>query len=79
MQKRKRWIITIPDWSEGKPIRFISVKNTQAEAVRQVIDFINARAGYQYCDKLPPGSTVQLDGQHTSRKANGRFPKGNRP
>lgn len=54
--------ITIPDWSDGCPLRITNIKADNKEAaIRQVVEWVNQRAGYHYCDDLPPGTKVALE------------------
>lgn len=51
--------VVIPGWSEGKPLAMrgiVAASGQEAEA--KVVEWINKRAGYHYCDKLPPGSSI---------------------
>lgn len=55
--------VTIPCWTEGVPLH---INNITAESGHKawawVVDYVNRRAGFHYCDDLPFGST--LTGPH---------------
>lgn len=56
-----KYFVAIPDWSEGKPLYFEGVEAESAQGAEQkVVDWVNRRAGYRYCDRLPTGSVVKL-------------------
>jgi len=51
--------VTIPQWSEGKPMTFKGIEaDTAVEATAKTVNMVNQIAGYHYCDNLPVGTTV---------------------
>ncbi len=52
--------VTIPSGSEGLPLTAKVDAETEDEARQKVIDWVNQRAGYHYCDSLPPGTKVKV-------------------
>ena len=54
-----KYDITIPQWSEGKPLHIRDIEaDTAIEATEKVVEWVNNRAGYHYCDNLPIGTKV---------------------
>lgn len=49
--------VVIPDWSEGCPLRIGGIEaDDKTGAEKIVVEWVNRRAGYDYCQKLPDGT-----------------------
>ncbi len=55
----KRWEVIIPKWANGLPLSIINVEaETKEQAKQRVVDWVNERAGFVLCEKLPPYTRV---------------------
>lgn len=55
--------IIIPDWLEGCSLTVPAAAESAAGALAAVVAWVNRRAGYRYCDRLPPGTRVVCGGR----------------
>lgn len=57
----KKYNVTIPGWHMDKSLTLSNIKaENEAEAYQKAIDWVNAYAGYHYCDSLPADTKVGL-------------------
>ena len=57
---KMKYGIIIPQWSEGKPLYIRNIEaDTPSAARAKVVNWVNKRAGYHYCDKLPDNCIVK--------------------
>jgi hypothetical protein len=51
--------VEIPCWSDGCPLTITGIEAMHDDhALEIVVDWVNRRAGYHYCNRLPPGTKV---------------------
>lgn len=57
--------VTIPQWSGGQFLRIVEIEaDTAVEATEKIVNWVNRRAGYHYCDSLPIGTKVEKETQN---------------
>jgi hypothetical protein len=54
------YTVRIPDWSDGRHLDLTNIEADGPEgATAKAVEWVNRRAGYHYCDRLPAGTTVR--------------------
>ena len=55
--------VKIPNWHVGASLTIKGIEaKAKDEALEKAVASVNRYAGYHYCDELPPGTTVQWEG-----------------